>query len=62
MKKKMIVAFTASISYFIIYIIIKFYLQNAVIDWQSALLGASGFWVFIFAVHHFLSMEKTIPN
>lgn len=61
MKKTIQVAFIASISYFMVYIVIKFYLQSAVIDWQGALLGASGFWLFIFVVHHFLSTTKNVP-
>ena len=53
MKKTIILTFTASISYFVIYIMLKFSLQNAIIDWQNALLGAVTFGFLIFLVHRF---------
>ena len=53
MKKTIILTFTASMSYFVIYIMLKFSLQNAIIDWQSALLGAVTFGFLIFLVHRF---------
>lgn len=61
MKKTILVAFAASTSYFIIYIILKYSLQNAILDWKSALSGALAFWLFIFVVHHFLSRTKQVP-
>jgi hypothetical protein len=61
MKKTIHVANMASISYFIIYIILKFSLQNAIIDWKNALLGAIAFWFFIFFVHSFLNRTKPVP-
>ncbi len=61
MKKTIFVAFAASISYFIIYIILRYSLQNAILDWQSALSGALVFWLFIFVVHHFLGRTKQVP-
>jgi hypothetical protein len=51
MKKTIALTLTASISYFIIYVVLKFSLQNAIIDWQSALLGAATFGLIIFLVH-----------
>lgn len=61
MKKTIILTLTASISYFIIYIMLKFSLQNAIIDWQSALLGAVTFGVLIFLVHrYFIWTEPTL--
>jgi hypothetical protein len=62
MKKTLHVAFAASASYFIIYILIKFFLENAVIDWKSALTGALAFWFFIFLVHYFLNRAKEVPS
>jgi hypothetical protein len=53
MKKTITLTLTASISYFIIYIVLKFSLQNAIIDWQSALLGAVTFGFIVFLVHRF---------
>jgi len=61
MKKTIIVALTASILYFIVYVVLKFLLQNEIIDWQSALSGAIVFSFFIFVVHHFLQRTKQIP-
>ena len=51
MKKTIALTLTASISYFIIYVVLKFSLQNAIIDWQSALFGAVTFGLIIFLVH-----------
>ncbi len=53
MKKTIALTLTASISYLIIYIMLKLSLQNAIIDWQSALLGAVTFGFIIFLVHRF---------
>ncbi|MBU4077487.1 MAG: hypothetical protein KKI06_12435 [Euryarchaeota archaeon] len=61
MKKTILVAFAAAISYFVTYIILRFSLQDAVIDWHSALSGAIAFWLFIFVVHHFLGRTKQVP-
>jgi len=61
MKKTIYVALTASILYFIVYVVLKFLLQNEIIDWQSALSGAIVFSFFIFVVHHFLHRTKQIP-
>lgn len=60
MEKTIRVAFAASASYFIIYILIKFFLENAVIDWESALSGALAFWFFIYLVHYFLNRAKEV--
>jgi uncharacterized membrane protein (GlpM family) len=45
----------ASIVYFVIFIVLKYFLQNKTVDWQSALLGAVGLWIVIFVVHHLLN-------
>lgn len=60
MKKtnSLITATTASMLYFIIFIMLKYSLQNKILDWQSGLLGALVFWFFIFLVHHFLEKGK----
>ncbi|CAG1005386.1 hypothetical protein METP2_03650 [Methanosarcinales archaeon] len=60
MKKTIILTFTASISYFIIYVLLKFFLQNEIFDWQSALLGAIMFGFIIFMVHNFVIWTKPI--
>ncbi len=62
MQKTIIVASIASITYFFIYIMLKFSLQNTIPDWQSALLGAIAFWFFIFLVHIFLNRTKQVPS
>jgi len=61
MKTIIYVALTASILYFIVYVVLKYLLQNEIIDWQSALSGAIVFSFFIFVVHHFLQRTKQIP-
>ncbi|MDO8726086.1 MAG: hypothetical protein Q7J35_08465 [Candidatus Methanoperedens sp.] len=58
MKKTIIVAFMASICYFIIYILITYTLKNAAFDWQSALKGAVVFWIFIYLVHFFMNRAE----
>ena len=60
MKKMILLTFTASISYFIIYILLKYSLQNKIFDWQSALLGAVTFGFIIFLVHNFFIWTKTV--
>ena len=61
MKKTILVGFIASITYFIIYIMLKLSLQDTIIDWQNAILGALVFWFFIFLVHHYLSRANKVP-
>lgn len=50
--------FTASIAsvvYFIIFITLKYFLQNRVLDLQGALTGAVVFGIVIFLIHKFLN-------
>jgi membrane associated rhomboid family serine protease len=47
-------ATVASVFYFVIFIMLKYFLQNKTVDWQSALFGAVVFWLVIFIVHYFL--------
>ncbi|HEY9245771.1 MAG TPA: hypothetical protein VIO11_02885 [Candidatus Methanoperedens sp.] len=51
-------ATVASILYFVIFIMLKYYPQNNNMEWQSALSGALVFWFIIYLVHHFLYKEK----
>jgi len=60
MKKTIVLTFTASISYFIIYVLLKFFLQNKIFDWQSALLGSIMFGFIIYLVHNFFVWTKPI--
>lgn len=46
-------ASAASVLYFIVYVTLKYFLQN-VMDVESGLMGAVGFWIVIFIVHMFL--------
>jgi len=62
MEKTIHVANMASLSYFVIFIMLKFFLQNAIIDWKNALLGAIAFWVFIFFVHSYLNRTESNPR
>jgi len=48
MKKTIYVALIASISYFIVYILLKYFLQNEMVDWQNALSGAI---IFLFIIY-----------
>lgn len=52
-KNPFFTASTASVIYFIIFIILKYSLAKKV-DWMGALLGAVFFWIVIFLVHQFL--------
>ncbi len=52
--------FTASMAsflYFVIFIILKYFLQNKTVDWPGALFGAVIFWVVIFVVHYILNIR-----
>ncbi|MCZ7394764.1 MAG: hypothetical protein ABOK23_02755 [Candidatus Methanoperedens sp.] len=56
-KSPFFTASAAAVLYFIIYIILKYLLQNRVVDWQGAFLGAVVFWIVIFLVHYFLNRQ-----
>jgi uncharacterized membrane protein (GlpM family) len=53
-KSPFFTASVASIVYFIIFIALKYFLQDRFVDWQGALQGAVVFWIVIFLVHRFL--------
>ncbi len=53
-------ASTASILYFVIFVILKYFLQNKTLDWQSAVSGALLFWIFIFLVHYLMNRSKQV--
>jgi len=60
MKKIIFLTFKASASYFVIYIMLKFSLQNAIIDWQNAFLGAITFGFLIFLIHKFFIWTEPV--
>lgn len=51
-------ASAASLTYFVIFIILKYLLHDKVLDWQGALIGALIFWVVIFIVHQILNKRS----
>lgn len=51
-------ASSAALSYFVIFIILKYFLHNKELDWNGALIGALIFWVVIFIVHIFLNRKS----
>ena len=53
-------ASAASLTYFIIFISLKYLSQNKEVDVKGALIGAAVFWVVIFVVHHFLNRKSEI--
>lgn len=53
-KSPYFTASMASILYFIIYFVLKYFLQQRVLDYEGALIGAVGFWIVIFIVHMLL--------
>jgi uncharacterized membrane protein (GlpM family) len=53
-KSPFFTASAASVIYFIIFILLKYFLQMREIDWQGALQGAIVFWIVIFVVHQLL--------
>lgn len=61
MKKTIYIALIASISYFIVFIMLKFFLQNEVVDWKNALSGAVIFLFIIYIVHYFLRKMNEVP-
>lgn len=48
-------ATAASAVYFIVFIIIKYLLENGVLDWKSALSGAIVFWFVMFLIHQLVN-------
>jgi len=51
-------ASSAALSYFVIFLILKYFLHNKEIDWKGAIIGALIFWVVIFIVHIFLNRKS----
>ncbi len=54
-KSPFYTASVASVLYFVIYIMLKYFLQTGTPDWPGALIGAVIFWMVIFMVHHLLN-------
>lgn len=52
-KSPYFTASAASVLYFIVYVTLKYFLQN-VMDVEAGLMGAVGFWIVIFVVHMLL--------
>lgn len=53
-------ASAAALTYFVIFIILKYLSENRHVDVKGALIGAGVFWVVIFIVHHFLNKQSEI--
>jgi len=53
-------ASAASLAFFVIFISLKYLLENKPLDLPGALIGAGVFWVVIFIVHHFLNKQSEI--
>ena len=53
-KSPIITASVASLVYFVIFIMLKYFLQKGTFDWVGALTGMMVFWAVIFVVHLFL--------
>lgn len=51
-------ASSASLTYFVIFIILKYFLHNKELDWKGALIGALIFWIVIFIVHKYLNRRS----
>jgi len=60
-KSSFIRASVAALVYFVIFVLLKYSLQNHMfVDWQGAFIGAVVFWFVIFLVHQFLNRECVI--
>lgn len=53
-KSPFFTASAAALLYFVIFIVLKYFLQNKVVDLQGAFTGAVVFWIVIFLVHQFI--------
>jgi len=53
-KSPFFTASAAAVLYFVIFVVLKYLLQDKVIDLQSAFTGAVVFWIVIFLVHQFI--------
>lgn len=66
MTNPLFTASAASVVYFFIFIMLKYSLENRILDMQNALEGALAgalfFWVFIFVVHYFLNRNKSLDR
>lgn len=62
-KSPFFTASAASVMYFIIYLMLRYFLpvskEVKAIDWLGALLGAVVFWIVIFMVHQFLKRRSS---
>lgn len=53
-KNPFFTASMASVMYFIIFVMLKYFLQQRTLDIKGALIGMVAFWIVIFFVHHYL--------
>lgn len=53
-------ATAASLTYFIIFIILKLLFENKKVDVWGALIGAGIFWFVIFFVHRYLNRKSEV--
>jgi len=53
-------ASVASLAFFVIFIGLKFLLENKPVDFLSAILGAGVFWVVMFLLHQYLNIKSEI--
>ncbi len=53
-KSPFFTASVASVVYFVIFLLLKYFLATETIDWKGALTGAIFFWIVIFVVHKIL--------
>lgn len=53
-------ASAASLTYFVIFIGLKYLSQNKEVDVKGALIGAGFFWIVIFIVHQYLDRKSEI--
>lgn len=58
-KNPFFTASVASVTYFFIFITLKYFLQKRTFDLQGALIGMVIFWIVIFLVHHFLKKRHS---
>jgi hypothetical protein len=53
-------ASAASVAFFVIFISLKYLLENKPVDVLGAIVGAGVFWVVMFLVHQYLNRKSEI--
>lgn len=53
-------ASVASLAFFVIFIGLKFLLENKPVDFLSAIIGAGVFWIVMFLLHQYLNIKSEI--